>query len=63
MEHEGIFITLHAPLVSNPTGNSSLKEFLLFLQKVFISFQVPLSGRTTGPQDVLYPAKDGHNLE
>lgn len=63
MEHEGIIITLHAPLVSNPTEYSSLKEFLLFLQKVFITFQVPVSGRTTGHRDVLYPEKDGHNLE
>ena len=63
MEHEGIIITLHAPLVSNPTGYSSLKEFLLFLQKIFITFQVLVSGRTTGHRDVLYPTKDGHNLE
>ena len=63
MEHEGIIITLHAPVVSNPREYSSLIEFLLIFQKVFVTFQLPVSGRTTGPQDVLYPAKDGHNLE
>ena len=35
MEHEGIIITLHAPLVSNPTEYSSLKEFFVILQKRF----------------------------
>ncbi|GIR32276.1 MAG: hypothetical protein CM15mP45_15720 [Deltaproteobacteria bacterium] len=57
------FITLHAPLVSNPTGNSSLKRFLDFPKLNFTKLQVPVSGRTIGHQDVLYPTKDGHNLE